>query len=539
MRQVRATTAMSPQCHPVLVPLQQRKRQILGFLSRARRRSELRGRAVQRGAVPGERVKSVVEVGDGDVAEHPQGPAQDLRTRPVVDPQPARPAGDADADGAQADVVAVDPLVRVAGEEQVVRTDRDRGAQQPPLRGVQVLDLVDDHVTERRAGARGDDPRRLVSEGEEGPDPLAAQALGERRERRPHLPLLALGEATPPAAPRGAQVLLLGVDGVRQHHLAPLLHEEGGRERTAGQPVEQLVVPLHRHVPVLASHDAQRPTVDVEHLDGAALLGVEQLRQVALQRLGQPTGVGGEQHRFRRQVPARHEVLDAVQCDDCLAGPRAAGHLRTAPVRGAVGDLLLGRVQEHPPQGQRLGEEGEQLVGPVDQRDPALCALDGGCEVLGVDGFGGDAWGDDVRPHLLDVIPGGQRLEDVGLALGHQGRERLQHRLVDDPARGGEHLVVDAEPAQVRVAHLREQPVRLGWRRSGAGQLLEGHDVAYLENAGDRVDRERPRPGPVDRVVVRQHPQEHVLVAPLAARGRRRARTGRCGWCGPVRRAGS
>jgi hypothetical protein len=47
-------------------------------------------------------------------------------------------------------VVVVDALVCVCDDEHVVGAWRDGGAQQAPLRGVQVLGLVDDHVPVQR-----------------------------------------------------------------------------------------------------------------------------------------------------------------------------------------------------------------------------------------------------------------------------------------------------------------------------------------------------------------------------------------------------
>ncbi|MGW1705045.1 hypothetical protein ACWCP8_05710 [Streptomyces sp. NPDC002206] len=60
---------------------------------------------------------------------------------------------------AQEDLGVADPLVRVAGDEQVVGTFRAQRAQQPPLRRVQVLCLVDDDVVVRRSRA-GLDPQQ-------------------------------------------------------------------------------------------------------------------------------------------------------------------------------------------------------------------------------------------------------------------------------------------------------------------------------------------------------------------------------------------
>ena len=42
--------------------------------------------------------------------------------------------------------MVVDPLMRVTGDEEVVGTGPHRSAQQTPLRGVEVLRLVDHRV---------------------------------------------------------------------------------------------------------------------------------------------------------------------------------------------------------------------------------------------------------------------------------------------------------------------------------------------------------------------------------------------------------
>jgi len=68
-------------------------------------------------------------------------------------------------------VVVVDPLVDVADDEQVVRPGGRGGAEQAPLRGVQVLRLVDDHVP---VGQRD----RALAE-------RAGGLVGELRERAP------------------------------------------------------------------------------------------------------------------------------------------------------------------------------------------------------------------------------------------------------------------------------------------------------------------------------------------------------------------
>lgn len=159
---------------------------------------------MQRRAVPGERLRTVVEIADRKVAEHAERPVQDLGAGPVIDLQACRPARDGDPDPAQADVVAVDPLVRVPGEKEVVGAERYRCPQQPPLGRVQVLDLVDNNVAKRRSVPCGDQACGLVGDRWSGPHAVLAQARHEPLDRGPDAALLSSTETSPtPAAGRG------------------------------------------------------------------------------------------------------------------------------------------------------------------------------------------------------------------------------------------------------------------------------------------------------------------------------------------------
>ena len=101
------------------------------------------------GFAAGDGVQATFHVVDGFAAQQSQAPAEDFGGGAVVDVQPCRAAGDVDADVAQADAVVVDALVGVAGDEDVVGRLGDRGAQQSPLVGAEVLGFVDDDVAER------------------------------------------------------------------------------------------------------------------------------------------------------------------------------------------------------------------------------------------------------------------------------------------------------------------------------------------------------------------------------------------------------
>jgi hypothetical protein len=82
----------------------------------------------------------------------------------VIHRQPAAAAAHVDADFRERDAVVINALVRVAGDEHVVGAWRDGGAQQAPLRRVQILGLVDDHMPVGRLAAVAEEPGGLVGE---------------------------------------------------------------------------------------------------------------------------------------------------------------------------------------------------------------------------------------------------------------------------------------------------------------------------------------------------------------------------------------
>jgi hypothetical protein len=131
--------------------------------------------AAQRRTVAGQRVGLVIQPGDRRLAESGHGQGQDLLRGAVVHRQPPAAAAHVDADLRERDMVVVDALVSVADDEHVVGARRDGGAQQPPLRGVQVLGLVDDHVPVGRLAGVPQEPGGLVGE-------LQERALASRAE---------------------------------------------------------------------------------------------------------------------------------------------------------------------------------------------------------------------------------------------------------------------------------------------------------------------------------------------------------------------
>ena len=91
-------------------------------------------------------VRAAVEVVDGAAGEEAGGPAAGLLGGAVVQAQLPRTAADVDAAAAQHHPVpAVDALVAVADDEEVVGPGGGDGAQQTVRRGAHVLALVHDH----------------------------------------------------------------------------------------------------------------------------------------------------------------------------------------------------------------------------------------------------------------------------------------------------------------------------------------------------------------------------------------------------------
>ena len=118
--------------------------------------AHLRSLAVHRGSVAEQGVDLTVQAGDGVGAEQRHRPGQDLLGGAVVQGQLPAPPPDADPQAGQGDPVAVDALVRVGRDEQVVRAFGYGRSEQPPLRGVQVLGLVHQDVpVARRACSPG------------------------------------------------------------------------------------------------------------------------------------------------------------------------------------------------------------------------------------------------------------------------------------------------------------------------------------------------------------------------------------------------
>ena len=184
---------------------------------------------------------AAVEVVEFDARQHRHRPRPDLLGRAVVDPQPARPALHLDAAGPQGDLVAVEPLVGVPDEEQVVRAGRDDRPQQPPFLGVEVLGLV------HQDGPVGQS-RLLQFEQAPGiPDDAAPLGLAAPEQSLdvvladlPDPLTLDPAQCPSPPDPGHLEVIGGGLDLVRLDDLLPLLPQEAEVElalaRLPGSP---------------------------------------------------------------------------------------------------------------------------------------------------------------------------------------------------------------------------------------------------------------------------------------------------------------
>ena len=91
------------------------------LLGERRARDQHRHRAAARRPVPGGGLLARLEVDVRGSLEHADRKAEVLRGGPVVQGQPLGPADDADAELGQRHPLAVDALVGVLGDEQVIR----------------------------------------------------------------------------------------------------------------------------------------------------------------------------------------------------------------------------------------------------------------------------------------------------------------------------------------------------------------------------------------------------------------------------------
>ena len=91
----------------------------------------------------------------GAGVEDPEGDIEVLTSGPIVARQPPRPPAHLDPVVAQRDLLAVDALVGVLSQEQVIRAGLHQRPQQLQVSGREVLRLIDEHVPERSGRAEG------------------------------------------------------------------------------------------------------------------------------------------------------------------------------------------------------------------------------------------------------------------------------------------------------------------------------------------------------------------------------------------------
>ncbi|CAM5739864.1 hypothetical protein SHIRM173S_10814 [Streptomyces hirsutus] len=412
--------------------------------------------------------------------------------------------------------------MRVAGDEQVVGAGEHGGAQHAPLRGVQVLCLVDDDVGVRGRLA-GEEFRRAGADPQVCGFAAVAQELLEPLHAAPHLSA-ARGTETGAAAPAARTEVGVEIAQVLAEHDVPVLL---GQEPVGEGQTELLdcLLPQLPLFPVpdrfgrgrrLRAYDAVRVGVDRRHVDSRQQLLV--LVDEQAEHLAQS---GGERVRVRGEQDAAvlgtaEQVLDPVQGGHRLARPGSAGDLDGTPVRGAVGDAPLGGMEEDPPGRERLLQDLLQLLRPGDQADACGSVGDHRGQVL--DRLGGRVGGSADRHHVpVDLLRAetlGEVLQHLQLILRQERGERIQLCLVHQGTRGAQHLVVDAELAQRAVGDVREQQARsrARCRLVQRCQLVQGDGVAHLQGPrrGVRAVQALRRPGV--GVVVRQDvdQEEHV-----------------------------
>ena len=163
---------------------------------------------------------------------------------------------------AQRDAVVVDALVSVAGDEEVVLARGDRRAQQPPLRRVQILRLVDEHVV-----VRLDDRGIEIARGSRGKlekRPLAGSLERglEGLDRAPHLGAITAREAYAATGTRGREVLVPGLDVRARESPAPIPGR--GTPSRSGKPSSSMTS-CQRSSTLAPDQDA-----DVRHLLGVS-----------------------------------------------------------------------------------------------------------------------------------------------------------------------------------------------------------------------------------------------------------------------------
>ena len=333
-------------------------------------------RPVERGAVADDVLDVAIEIVDGDSAQDALGVGEDALARAVVDLQAAGASAGLDPKAAEAHLVVVDPLMRIAGQEEIVRSWRDACAQQPPLGRMEVLCLVDYGVgVQAGVGCASGEllgrevgelhVRRALAGGEVGDEAL---------DRRPDLLALTPREADAAARPWRHRVLGQGVDVPGEHDLLPFGDQEAMVEVEFVEPAHHDGV-AREFVQLVGLHGAQavsrgrehllRERVNRAHMQSAVLLRSAERPQRPVEVRGQAACVGRDQEPLGA-VTGRDELLGeearAVHEHDGLASPCTSGDLDGAVVHGAFGEHTLGGMQERPPCLEVAGQQIEQLA---------------------------------------------------------------------------------------------------------------------------------------------------------------------------------
>ena len=151
-------------------------------------------------------------------------------------------------------------------------------------------------------------------------------------------------------------------------------------------------------------------------------------------------------------------------------------------------------MQERAPRRERVGEDELQLLRSGDEGDRSGSALHGSDQIVRIHLLGPRVGGQQPGDFALGLVhghPAGQRVQCRVLGLRHHRVQHLQICLAGEQPDRRQEVRVDAEPGQVGVADVPEQPPAAGSRRvEGRLQSLDGFLVADFEHPDRPVDAE-------------------------------------------------
>ena len=252
------------------------------------------------------------------------------------------------------------------------------GREKAQLRHADVLGLVDDAELERRMRPLRDMPLQMPEQAGLGEQPPFVQAIAHPGEDRPEHRTLRFRQAGLAAQPHDIPVVLPAFELPRIDHLAPLGPQEVGAERVppdlGGRQVDQrahLTFGDQGRRPEVRLVEAPADAAHRVHLQplGDAGLVVDQAPEPHAQRVRQRVGEGGEEDAGIGMRAG--EMNGAVERHDGLSGAGRAGDAGRAAVC-VLHDSALRRMQEDRPLLPRELERALQLVGVLDQAEPAL-----------------------------------------------------------------------------------------------------------------------------------------------------------------------